>query len=52
MIHYGQHDHPEGTEEALGEAGVQEVARVVEIVAPAGGALNRFKLNDRKLNHG
>ena len=29
-----------------------EVARVVEIVAPAGGALNRFKLNDRKLNHG
>ena len=29
-----------------------EVARVVEIVAPTGGALNRFKLNDRKLNHG
>ena len=27
-----------------------EVARVVEIVAPAGGALNRFKLNERKLN--
>jgi hypothetical protein len=27
-----------------------EVARVVEIVTPAGGALNRFKLNERKLN--
>ncbi len=27
-----------------------EVARVVEIVAPAGGAFNRFKLNERKLN--
>ena len=29
-----------------------EVARVVEIITPAGGALNRFKLNERKLNHG
>jgi hypothetical protein len=27
-----------------------EVARVVEIVTPAGGALNRFKLNERKLD--
>ncbi|MCC6391833.1 MAG: hypothetical protein IT167_14630 [Bryobacterales bacterium] len=27
-----------------------EVARAVDIVAPAGGALNRFKLNERKLN--
>ena len=27
-----------------------EVARVVEIVTPAGGALNRFKLNERKPN--
>jgi hypothetical protein len=27
-----------------------EVARAVEVVAPTGGALNRFKLNHRKLN--
>jgi hypothetical protein len=27
-----------------------EVARVVDVVAPAGGALNRFRLNERKLN--
>ena len=27
-----------------------EVARVLEIVTPTGGALNRFKLNERKLN--
>jgi hypothetical protein len=27
-----------------------EVARPVDVVAPTGGALNRFKLNERKLN--
>ena len=27
-----------------------EVATAVDVVAPAGGALNRFKCNERKLN--
>ena len=29
-----------------------ESAKAVDVVAPAAGALNRFKLNERKLNHG
>jgi hypothetical protein len=32
------------------EARAVEVPRAVEVVAPAGGALNRFQLNERKLN--
>jgi hypothetical protein len=31
-------------------ARVAEVARAVDVVTPTGGALNRFKLNERKLN--